>query len=429
MTKALAFASVSSIAIETSISQPRRSADIIPFPVAQDDAPLGEPAANDNAAEVPAPLAPASAVIDRAALTKAVEIVDRAVERRNSIPILSNIRMTAHDGLLAISGTDLDVDITVTVPGAVDGHFATTLPAKIIKDLLKKATASDFVAITNEDGFDTLDFERVDYRLNSLPVADFPDLNPPALGACAFTMPGNEFWDGLDCTMGAISTEETRYYLNGIFLHVYEYGARPQLRMVATDGHKLYRRDFEVPVGCADMPAVIIPRKTVALLHALMKGKACPTTVRIEASSTRLRFSFGDVVVTSKTIDGTFPDYMRVIPQYNDKIAGFDTANLSEAIRAVTLISSERGRSVKFAIEDGKATLSAANAEMGSSKSEVACEYQCDPVEIGFDANYLDDILSIVGSRVSFAVADTGGPALITGQRAGFTCVLMPRRV
>lgn len=437
MTAAIALASTSSIAINRAITQARRSADIIPFPAKPAepiaevlDTAMSDDADQDGEIAMEPAFGPATALIDRTAFTKAVEIVERVTERRNTIPILSNIRLVAAGANIAVTATDQDIDITVTAPAAIDARFATTLPAKLLKDLLKKATASDFVAVTTGEGRDTLDFERVDYSLQSLPAEDFPTLTPPSADkAAAFSMTGADFWDALDCTMGAISTEETRYYLNGVFMHVCEYADAPQLRMVATDGHRLYRRDFAAPTGAEGMDGVIIPRKTVALLHALMKGKACPAEVKIEVSASRMRFTFDKVVVTSKTVDGTFPDYMRVIPWGNDKLATFDAACLAESIRAVTLISSERGKAVKLTVAENSARLIVNNPDSGSSKSDVACSYDGDSIEIGFNGDYLREILAIVGDDVTLAMSDAGSPTLVTGGRAGFSAVVMPMRV
>jgi DNA polymerase III subunit beta len=434
MTAALAMSSTSSIAIERFIAQPRRNAEIIPFPSPA----KAEPVANDNAEaseefqaepEVVICTGPATALIERAALTKAVEIVDRIVAKRNTIPILSNLRMVASGGELAITGTDLGIEITATVPAAVDQHFATTLPAKLMKDLLKKATASDFVAVTTGDGRDTLDFERVDYRLQSLPATDYPDLRgPDAATANVFTMTGSEFFDGIDSTIGAMSSETTRYYLCGVYVHVYEYGYAPQLRFVSTDGHRLYRRDFAVPAGAAGMPGVIVSSNTVAILHALTKGKACPDSVKIEVTEARVRFTFGNVTVTAKTVDGTYPDYMRAIPAYNDKMATFDVATMQEALRAVSLISSERGRAFKIELSSHSARLTVNNPDQGSAKADIVCDYANDTVEIGFNAGYMADILSLVGDSTTFAIADAASPTLVTGSSEGFSAVLMPMR-
>lgn len=436
MTAAIALASTSAIAIESFITQPRRSAIILPFPSAGDHEPAEVEAFADSVPveEEPeiapiVPAGPANALVDRAALTKAVEIADRVVEKRNGIPILSNLRLVSDGGRIAITGTDIDIELTITVPAAVDAGFATTLPAKLLKDLLKKASASDFVDLVAGEDRVSLDFEKVQYKLPMLPVADFPEISPPAANAHVFTMSGADFWDGIDATMGAISTEETRYYLNGTFMHVYDYGGHLTFRMVSTDGHRLYMREFPVAAGAEGMEGVIVPRKTISLLHTLMKGKAMPDQVSIEVTATRLRFMFGDIVLTSRTIDGTFPDYMRVFPQHNDKIADFSTADLAEALRAVSLISTERGRAFKLELSEDSARLIVNNPDQGSAKADISCAYCDNPVEIGFNSGYMGEILNLIGDAVSFAINDSSSPIIVTGAREGFRAVLMPMRV
>lgn len=396
---------------------------------------------------------PATAVVERAPLTRAFEIVNNAVENRNTIPILSNARLQGDGSAIFITGTDLDLELTVTIPAAADSRFAVTLPAGKMRDLLKKATASDFVAFTmpevehkaatahnpEQDVFSgpaTIDFERVKYRLNALHPNDFPSftgptpLNDPAYRA--FKMTGAAFWSALDSVMSAISTEETRYYLNGIYMHVAHDGA---LRFVATDGHRLYRQDMAAPEGCDDMAGVIIPRKTVTILHKLMKGKNCPDHVEIEATATRLRFTWGDpgfyVSLQSKVIDGTFPDYERVIPTGNDKPAAFDPESMLEAIRAVSLIDHERGRAVKLSVDSGKIGLDVRNPN-DSAHAEIAADYSSEFIEIGFNAGYLTDAIATAspdGEAVTVTMADAGSPAIFTGSRDGWMAVLMPMRV
>ena len=360
-----------------------------------------------------------------------MDIVDRVVSRRCTIPILSNVRLQARNGALALTATDLDIELTVMVAGAVDIGVATTRPSKLLKDLLKKATSSEIVAITTgDDGLDLVDFERVNYRLQSFSAADFPKMvGPAAEQAHSFTMSGADFWDGLDCTIASISSEETRYYLNGIFMHVYESSEGLSFRMVSTDGHRLHRRTFAVPAGAEGMPEVIVPRSTVSLLHTLLKGKACPETVAIDVTESKIRFTFGDCVLVSKLIDGTFPDYNRVFPAYNDKAASFETAELAEALRAVSLISSERGKAFKLCLSDDTAELIVNNPAQGSAKAKLACRYDSDPVEIGFNSGYLGEVLGLIGDDITIKVSDAGSPAIITGSREGFTAILMPMRV
>lgn len=446
-----ALESTSAIAIGQSISQVV-SATIIPFrapkqaEAPEELSPVDEEAHaeeviaaieadNDNLPAPPAVIEPvfgASALIERARLTRAVEIIGNVTEKRNTIPILSHLAMVGTGDALRLIGTDLDIEIEITIPAAADREFGTTLPAHLLKDLLKKATASDFVAITTGEDRDALDFERVNYHLQPLSLGDWPYLTGPDASATEFELPGKVFWGAIGATIGATSTEATRYYLNGIFIHSVETDDGFQIRMAATDGHRLYRQEIEAPEGFAGMPEVIIPNKTVSLLHKLMKGKACPDSVAISVTASKIRIAFDDIVVTSKLVDGTFPDYTRVIPLHNDRVAQMAGDTMLEAIRAVSLISSERGRAVKLGFADGNCQLVVHNPDSGSAIAHVACEYATDATEIGFNAGYLSAIiLDAVGNGNSFAIkiADASSPAIVTGDRAGWLGVIMPMRV
>ena len=194
----------------------------------------------------------------------------------------------------------------------------------------------------------------------------------------------------IDKTRFAISTEETRYYLNGIYLHVAATGNKPTLRAVATDGHRLAQVELPRPAGSDGMPGVIIPRKTVNELHRLIEDGG--TTVTIGVSPAKIRFEAGTVTLTSKLIDGTFPDYGRVIPQGNDKELKVSNAEFMHAVDRVSTIASERGRAVKLNITGDKLVLSVTNPEGGSATEEIDVEYGSAPIEIGFNARYLLDI-------------------------------------
>lgn len=390
------------------------------------------------AKSVPAIFSPSAALADRAALTRAIEIVTNVVERRNTIPILSNLAIVADGPNVRVVGTDLDMEITVTVPAAADAHFAITLPAHTLKDLVKKATSSEYVGFAPDaSGNVKVDFERVNYRLQSLPITDYPNLDA-GKPSHKFMVPGKALVDSFGAVAVAISTEETRYYLNGVYWHHVQpraidayHGDHGALRMVATDGHRLMRQDIPAMEGCNGMPGVIIPRKTVALLQKLLKGKACPESVAIEMSDTKIVFMFDGVTVTSKLVDGTFPDYQRVIPTGNDRPATFNAADLAEGVRAVSLISSERGRAVKFTFEAGKCMLAVNNPDSGSANAELAIDYASDYLEIGFNAKYVEDVLATAGGEeITFTLADAGSPTLITTpSREGWLAVLMPMRV
>lgn len=389
---------------------------------------------------------PATAVVERAPLTRAFEIVNNAVESRNTLPILSNARLIGDGSSLFITGTDLDLELSVSIPAAADSRFALTLPAGRMRDLLKKATASDFVAFTMPEevsGAAVVDFERVKYRLAALPVADFPELRGPSplefdgvtvdSSYRSFTMTGAAFWAAIDATMGAMSTEETRYYLNGIYMHVAHDGT---LRFVATDGHRLYRQDMAAPDGSADMLGIILPKKTVALLYKLMKGKACPDSIGIEVTGTKARFTWGDpgfyVSLQSKLIDGTFPAYERVIPMHNDKSATFEPESMLEAIRAVSLIQHTRGRAVKLTMSAARIALDVWN-EADAAQADVSAEWDGpEGFTVGYNAGYLTGIVATAspdGAPITWQGTEAGNPAIFTGSREGWMAVLMPMRI
>ncbi|WP_192242771.1 DNA polymerase III subunit beta [Mesorhizobium silamurunense] len=417
--------------------------NVVPFaprpvePVAETAEP--EPAA----AEAPAAsLEPATAVVDRAGLTRALDFIANVVEKRNAIPILSNVMLAASGNGLAVVGTDLDIEMSVAVSGAVDAHFALTLPAHTLRDLLKRASASEFVGLTSPPLRDdawaaTVDLEKVKYQLQMLPVADFPKLEF-GTASNSFSVPGADLVEGFGGVAMAISTEETRYYLNGVYLHHVApraidayHGDHGAFRMVATDGHRLCRQDLAASDGMSGMPGVILPRKTVALLQKLLKGKACPETVAIGVNATKMRFSFDDgVTITSKLIDGSFPDYQRVIPTGNDKPAMFKAAELAEGIRSVSLISNVRNRAVKLGFSADACRLTVHDVDNGCAIADIAAAYANDEFEIGFNPGYLQAFIDTAHSEtITLTLADAGSPTLITGERKGWLGVLMPTRI
>ncbi|HXP95139.1 MAG TPA: DNA polymerase III subunit beta, partial [Telmatospirillum sp.] len=233
----------------------------------------------------------------------------------------------------------------------------------------------------------------------------------------------------IDRTRFAISSEETRYYLNGIYLHAASSSGVPVLRAVATDGHRLARVEVPLPEGAPGMPGVIVPRKTVAELRKLLDETNVDVTVSL--SETKIRFAFDDAVMTSKLIDGTFPDYERVIPADNDKVLEVDCKSLAQAVDRVSAISTEKSRAIKLSVEKGGLTLSASSPENGSAVEELEASYDASPMEIGFNSRYLLDILAqIEGDAARFAMADAASPTVVrevTDSSAVY--VLMPMRV
>ena len=389
-----------------------------------------------NISSAALPVAAPSVLVECAAMTRAVEIAAIVTEKRNTYPILANVLLRGDGQTLFITSTDTDIVLDIAVPAAADHAFATTVPAHLLKDLLKGAPKADYVSITAPDAESvSLDFEKANYTVAALPVDTFPDLLPGTMSH-RFSVPGADLFAAMSSVEVGISKEETRYYLNGIYVHsVTPHGRNhPELRFVATDGHRMLRQDLTAPDGAVDMPGVIIPTRTVKLLLKLLKGKTCPENVEIEVSETKVRFMFDGITILSKIVEGTYPDYERVTPKNNDKLATFSAKALLEGIKAVSVIASDRGgKAVKFVMEGGNCTLSVTNPDSGTASTTFAIDQASDfGLEIGFNARYLTELVEEAqadGDAITFAFNDAGAPTLITGAREGWLSVLMPMRV
>jgi DNA polymerase-3 subunit beta len=368
--------------------------------------------------------------IERAELLKSLGHVHRVVERRNTIPILANVLIRAEKSALSLKATDLDLEVIESISAEVGPAGSTTVPAHMFYDIVRKLPEGSLVALESSSDRAVLAVRagRSRFTLQTLPESDFPDL---AAGDMThkFTLPGADLKRLIDKTQFAISTEETRYYLNGIYLHVAGSGKSQTLRAVATDGHRLAQTDLPLPAGASGMPGVIVPRKTVTEVQRLIEDNAAEVTV--ELSSAKIRFSIGNVVLTSKLIDGTFPDYQRVIPTGNDKELVIDKKDFEAAVDRVSTVSSERGRAVKLSLSGGKLILSVTNPDSGSATEEIEVEYDADPIDIGFNSRYLLDIAGQLDGEVAvLRLADPGSPTLIQDKDAkGALYVLMPMRV
>jgi len=362
--------------------------------------------------------------IERAALLRSLN-----VERRNTIPILSNVMMKAEDGTLSLATTDMDLEINESVAANVSEAGSTTAPAHTLHDIVRKLPdGSDVELSLNAEGSQmTVKAGRSQFKLSCLPTTDFPEIGAGDLPT-SFSLPAADLRALIDRTKFAMSTEETRYYLNGIYLHEADQEGVKVLRAVATDGHRLAQFEMPLPDGAGSMPGIIIPRKAIGELRKLADDAA--DAIQITLSENKIRFAFDHIILTSKLIDGTFPDYQRVIPEGNDKIVEVDSKLLTSAVDRVSTISDGKSRAIKINMSGKLMTISASSAEAGSATEEVEVNGETD-IEIGFNAKYLLDITSqIEGEGCRFTLADPASPTIIQDNSdPSALYVLMPLRV
>jgi len=368
------------------------------------------------------------ATVERATLLKCLAHVQSVVERRNTIPILSNVLIEARDDGLRLMATDLDLQVVETIAAHVSAPGATTVSAHTLFDIARKLPEGAQVELAVAAEKMTVTAGRYRSNLATLPRDDFPVIAETDLPT-RFSLDAGVLRTIIDGTRFAISTEETRYYLNGIFLHVVA-GDPPKFRAVATDGHRLARIELDLPDGATGMPDVIVPRKCVAEIRKLLDEVDGP--VEIQLSPSKIRFKLGTAVLTSKLIDGTFPDYSRVIPTANDRLLKIDRKSLAQGVdRVAAIATTEKTRAVKIALGHDKVTLSVTSPENGTASEEIPADYASPEFEVGFNYRYLLDILDQVGSDlVEVHLADAAAPTLIRVDDASAALyVLMPMRV
>lgn len=366
----------------------------------------------------------------KAALKSALALSGDIVERRNTIPILSNLlieRASRHE--LQVRMTDLDLEGRIIFEAEADESFQPfTVSAQLLRDIVGKLPDGAEIAVKAADA-DLRQIKvsagRSTFSLQVLPAADFPDLTAGGFAA-SFDLPAQALARAIGAVSFAISTEETRYYLNGIFMHATEGG----VMLVATDGHRLAKRLVTAEPGA--MPGVILPRKTVGILGKLLSDKALKeATVHVEVSEAKTRFSLPGITITSKLVDGTFPDYVRVVPQRHEGKAELDGAVLKTAVDRVSTISTDRGRAARFRFEGGTLTLEVNNPEAGNAQEVLSYDGDA-KVEIGFNAKYvLDAVNSLPDGPLLMEVSDAGSPAIlrVDGDHRENLVVLMPMRV
>lgn len=368
--------------------------------------------------------------IERADLVKAVSQAQSVVERRNTIPILANVLIEATPDGVSLRATDLDTEIVDRATAQVERPGATTVSASMLNDIARKLPDGALVQLTLDAASQRLSVQagRSNFSLATLPREDFPVMSSSEYGA-NFSAPASVLRRLFDKSKFAISNEETRYYLNGVYMHVAEAEDGPCLRCVATDGHRLARIDAPLPKGAEAMPGVIVPRKTVGELKKLLDDDE--TEIAVSVSETKVRFATPTITLTSKVIDGTFPDYSRVIPSGNARKLEVDAGDFAKAVDRVATVSSERSRAVKLSLDEDRLVLSVNAPDAGAADEELPVAYADEPLEIGFNAKYLHEIASqIERENAVFLFNGSGDAALIReGGDTSAVYVVMPMRV
>jgi DNA polymerase-3 subunit beta len=365
--------------------------------------------------------------IDRGLLLKALSHVQSVVERRNAIAILSNVKIEAFGNEVAFTATDMDIAVTEKIDANIEEEGALTVPAHTLYEIVRKLPDGAEVSLKGDaanGGKLEIISGSCNFSLSCLPVTDFPVMDSGDLDH-NFIITAAELSALVEKTRFAISTEETRYYLNGIYLHAKD----NTLCSVATDGHRLAKIEIDLPDGAANIPGVIIPRKTVAEIKKL--ADESEDDIEVSLSDTKIRFICGNAVLLSKLIDGTFPDYEKVIPSDNDKVMEVNSGSFSKAVDRVSTISFEKTKAIKLTAKSGKLILSATNDESGAASEEVEVSYDSDSIEIGLNSRYILDMMAgIEGEEAEFVFADGAAPVLVKDKAdSSALYVIMPMRV
>ncbi|MBB5515456.1 DNA polymerase-3 subunit beta [Rubricella aquisinus] len=368
--------------------------------------------------------------IERGDLLKALGRAQSVVERRNTIPILANVLIEADGDAIHLRATDLDIEVLDKAPAMVERAGATTVAAHTLHEIVKKLPDGATVSLiaNAETGRLEVHAGRSNFSLATLPRDDFPVMGT-ADYPCNFSIKAPVLRRLFDKAKFAVSTEETRYYLNGVYMHAADGPNGATLRCVATDGHRLARIDADLPDGADTLPGVIVPRKTVGELGKLLSDD--DMIIAVSVSETKVRFATPDITLTSKVIDGTFPDYTRVIPKDNPNRLEVDAKEFASAVDRVSTVSSERSRAVKMALDEDRLILSVNAPDMGAADEEIAVAYDADRLEIGFNAKYLIEIAGQVDrENAVFHFNTSGDPTLVReGDDESAIYVVMPMRV
>ena len=376
--------------------------------------------------------------IERTALLGALHHAQSVVERRNTIPILSNVMLEARDDQLFLTATDMDLTLEEKIDATVMQAGQVTLDTHLFYDIVKKLPEGSEIKLDYSAQDQRCDLSAGDaqFTFPTLPADDFPKIRSDDLGT-PIELRADYFRALIERTRFAMSNEETRYYLNGIYFEIFSEEKGTGLRAVATDGHRLAKCDIHLNDVGEAKEGVIFPRKAVNEFYKALDGVT--GLIHLTLSSNKVRLQIDDLRMTSKLIDGTFPDYMRVIPKNNSQQLSFDAKEIGQAVDLVSAISSERSKGISMSLESSSMVVGSSASERGKGQKSVSANFSGQPMSIGFNARYLKDVLDqFDGQDCTFLLHDHAEPVRIDMRRkmAGegaieshATFVLMPMRV
>lgn len=365
--------------------------------------------------------------IERSDLLKALVHVQSIVEKRQTIPILSNVLLETTSEGITLRATDNELEIVEKTTAQVEEPGSVTVPAHKLYEIVRRLPEGAQVSMTAlENAQMSIVSGRSKFSLAILPADGFPTMIREDM-PFSFSIASADILGLINKTSFAVSQEETRYNLNGIYFHEKK-GEVPVLAAVATDGHRLACSKIALPEGAKGMPSVIIPRKTIGEISKLLSEVNENVTVAL--SDNQIRFQFGDIIFASRLIDGTYPEYEKVIPAANDKLLEADASVLAKAVERVSVVS-EKSRGIKFIIKANILQITAAAADEGSAEDEMDITYTGEEIDIGFNYRYLLDILSqIKGNTVRMLLSDSLSPIILRdASDENALYVLMPMRV
>jgi len=362
--------------------------------------------------------------VQRETLLPALQMVNGAIERRQSLPILGNVLMVLENGRLTLTGTDMEVEIVAAVPLEASEGFAVTAPARKLLDIVRALPPQASMELSVGESQVGLKSGRSRFALATMPAADFPNIGDfePAL---EFSVGADELKSLIGDTQFAMAHQDVRYYLNGLLLEM----GGPKLRAVATDGHRLAMAELDVAAPFADTRQVIVPRKGIGELGRLLDDSEEKVTIGL--TDNHLRVSVDDKKLTTKLIEGKFPDYERVIPVAGEKVVLADRELLKQGLSRAAILSNEKFRGIRLILGDKTLKAVAHNPEQEEAEEEMEVEYEGEALEIGFNVSYLLDVLNTVtDAKIRIALSDGASSCLLTPEmEGGRKYVVMPMRL